>query len=75
MKINFDEKQLEFISNTALLLNGVIAKSEINLSELSEILSFLISVYGINAPLNESDKSVLRQCYKIIQKNVKLNEN
>ncbi|MCF6777623.1 hypothetical protein L3V83_13720 [Thiotrichales bacterium 19X7-9] len=71
MAIKLNESQQDFIASAALIFDGMIAESEANLNEVSEILSFLLSLYGFNAPITEADKSVLRQAYKIIQKNHK----
>ena len=71
MTIKLNESQQNFIATAALVFDGMIADSEANLNEVSEILSFLLSLYGFNAPISEADKSVLRKAYKIIQKNQK----
>lgn len=71
MTIKLSESQQNFIATAALVFDGMIADSEANLNEVSEILSFLLSLYGLNASINEVDKSILRKAYKIIQKNVK----
>jgi hypothetical protein len=71
MTIKLNESQQNFIATAALVFDGMIADSEANLNEVSEILSFLLSLYGFNAPISDADKSALRKAYKIIQKNQK----
>lgn len=66
MKIQLSDIELEFIANTALVFDGIIAEEKSDLSHIAEIARFLIGLYGKGADLSEDDKETLRRAYKIL---------
>lgn len=66
--IVLSEKELEFLSQAALVFDGAVADESINLSHSAEIATFLISICGKNAKLTDTQKQTLRDAYSVLQK-------
>ncbi|MCF6777909.1 hypothetical protein L3V83_15175 [Thiotrichales bacterium 19X7-9] len=66
--IVLSEKELEFLSQAALVFDGAIADECINLNHIAEVATFIVGICGKNAKLTDTQKQALRDAYSVLQK-------